>query len=923
MRKTTNAIKESKIMKNLIIKTTLTAIAIAIFTFQAFAAAGDLDLSFSTDGFELTQLGDGDDIVTATAIQPDGKIVVAGTSGANANSQVALARYKEDGSLDTTFGIGGKVSTRNIANLLAKSVAIQTDGKIIVAGRRNSRSSTQGFVVFRYNTNGTLDNTFGNSGIVTTPLGNRRYIGGSVAILPDGNLILAGGFETGLVRNLVVIKYKTNGSLAQDFGNAGIVITPSATLNGFAISLAIQQSGRIVVVGSAFNNDSRGDFAVVRYLVNGDLDTSFGTGGIVITPHGTGTESATDVKIQLNGDIVVAGVSFGVPSGRNIAVLRYKSNGDIDTSFGNNGIVTEPQEDSPFYEERDVSLAIQLDGKFVVSGFDDLLNSTRRHFFILRYNSNGSLDSSFDSDGKVRTQILTRDGHPTSLLIQSDGKILASGTSGDFASVRYNTNGSLDTTFNTDGILITNNFSTNAQIKAVALQSDGKIVVTGVVFDGIKTNFTTARYNTNGSFDSTFSNDGIVTTSVGTSLNSSNAVSIQTDGKVVIAGEAKNGSNFEIVVIRYTANGVLDTTFDSDGILTTSSPTGNIGANSLAIQSNGRIVVAGYATTGASSLGFAVVRYNSNGTLDTTFNTDGILITSIGTRFDIANSVAIQSDGKIVVAGNTSIVNANATNNFAVVRYNINGTLDTTFNTDGISTVAIFSTCIAESLAIDSSGKIIVAGGAIAFGIAPINAFALARFTTNGNLDSTFDTDGIVTTEIFSDTNTLDDVVKSVAVQQDGKIVAAGIGSSAFLSDKTNEDFAIVRYNSNGSLDTTSFTENTSELFGTNGIVTKDFSDRSDETIEGIVIQPDGKIIAVGHSDQQFAIARYQGLAPTAATAAINGRVSTASGRAIRNVSILLTDSTTGETKYTHESIRLLPFSRFGSWAKLHLKPSI
>jgi uncharacterized delta-60 repeat protein len=883
-------------MKNKLIKATL--IALAIFslhiTNSVFAAAGDLDLSFSSDGFALNQLGDGDDRVAAMAVQSDGKIVVAGTSGVNANSQFVLARYTLNGSLDTTFGASGKMQTRNIAHLVAKSVVIQADGKILVGGSTFNTSGPDFFVIARYKTSGFLDTTFGNGGIVTTPIGNVDCKGGSIAVLASGNLVLAGSFGTASNQDIVVVQYKPDGTIAGDFGNNGFVFTNIGLVDESVASIAIQSNGRIVVASSSDSGSHF--FAVVRYLANGNLDTSFGSGGIVITVFGVGDVYASDVKIQTNGDILVAGSSriFVSPGFTNdIVVVKYQTNGSLDTSFGNNGIVTETAFNVGFIRSMDVALSIQTDGRIVAASTTTRSVGLIRDFLIIRFNGNGSLDTDFDSDGKVTTSFSTDSAAVIATAIQSDGNIVAAGIASDnFAVARYKPSGSLDTTFNNDGIVTTNNFSSNVQLEATALQSDGKIVAAGSVFDGVRSTFVVFRYNTNGSLDASFSSNGITATGFGTSTDNSfgRAVAIQSDGKIVVVGEVDNGTNLEIAIAKYNTNGNLDLSFDTDGKVTSS-----LGASispkvfSAAMQANGNIFVTGYALNGAGNVDFLLAKYKTTGTLDSTFNSDGIVTTPIGTRNDIASAITIQADGRIVVVGSSENSFPDSTNRFAVVRYNTNGTLDINFNGNGITTTQISDNCGAESVAIDAEGRIVVAGRTSSL----TNLATLARYNSNGSLDTSFDSDGIVTTDLGLGP----EVAAAVAIQADGKIVAGG---TSFFRSGEAFNFTVFRYNANGSLDASSIAENNLNLFGTGGIVSTNFIQQSSDFILAIAIQPDGKIVAVGSSDGQAAIARYQGsLAPTAATAAINGRVSTASGRGIRNVSILLTDTTTGETKYT------------------------
>lgn len=393
--------------------------------------------------------------------------------------------------------------------------------------------------------------------------------------------------------------------------------------------------------------------------------------------------------------------------------------------------------------------------------------------FVLPYNSfgqAGSLDLSFDTDGKVTTSFGPGISIGSSLAIQPDGKIVVAGASGDgtiskFAVLRYNANGSLDNTFDTDGKVTTAVGSGDEGAAAVAIQADGKIVTAGAALIGTIHDFALVRYNANGSLDLSFDTDGIVITSIGPDGDYIEDVAIQTDGKIVVGGYTFNGSNTEFVLARYNTNGSLDATFDTDGIVTTSIGGTHDQARSLAIQTDGKILLVGSSEIGTIG-NFALVRYNTNGSLDNTFDTDGKVTTAIGTSDAFAGCVAIQNDGKIVVSG-AHIIGAGR--DFALVRYNTNGSLDNSFDTDGkVTTDILTSLDEGRSLAIQADGKIVVTGVAET---STNQLLALARYNTNGSLDNSFDTDGKVTTAIGV---TGFDQANGVAIQADGKIVVTG-----------------------------------------------------------------------------------------------------------------------------------------------------
>ena len=283
--------------------------------------------------------------------------------------------------------------------------------------------------------------------------------------------------------------------------------------------------------------------------------------------------------------------------------------------------------------------------------------------------------------------------------------------------------GHLDFSFDTDGMVTTSVDTLNDYANSMAIQSDGKIVAAGIISTNIGDQFALVRYNTNGSLDTSFDSDGIVTTTIGNNYDNAFSVAIQSDGKILAGGFSYNGSNQDFALVRYNTNGSLDNTFDADGMVTTPLGTSDDYASSIAIQSDGKIVAAGFSNDSAN-YDFALARYNTNGSLDVTFDSDGKVTTSIGIAQDFAHSIAIQSDGKIVAGGGSG--NGWTYNDFALVRYNTNGSLDNTFGSSGIVTTTFLgSNCEARFLILQSDGKIVAAGSARNGGFSD---FALVRY---------------------------------------------------------------------------------------------------------------------------------------------------------------------------------------------------
>ncbi len=402
----------------------------------------------------------------------------------------------------------------------------------------------------------------------------------------------------------------------------------------------------------------------------GDLDPSFGTGGKVTTAIGASSaDVAYAVALQSDGKIVAAGYSSN-GANDDFALARYNTDGTLDTGFGTGGKVTTAIGSG---DDRAYAVALQADGKIVAAG------SSSSDFALARYNTDGSLDSSFGTGGKVTTAIGPGNDVAYGVALQADGKIVAAGSSsGDFALARYNTDGTLDTGFGTGGKVTTAIGSSDDEATAVALQADGKIVAAGYSYNGANYDFTLARYNTDGLPDTGFFGSGKETTAIGSGSDIANALALQADGKIVAAGYSSNGAYNRFALVRYNANGVLDTVFDTVAI-----GSGSDFGYAVALQADGKIVAAGSSYNGVN-YDFALARYNANGSLDAGFGTGGKVTTAIGSFTDFAYAVALQADGKIVAAGSSS---NGANDDFALVRY-LGSTLTVAKSGSGSGTVS-------------------------------------------------------------------------------------------------------------------------------------------------------------------------------------------------------------------------------------------
>ena len=412
------------------------------------------------------------------------------------------------------------------------------------------------------------------------------------------------------------------------------------------------------------------------------------------------------------------------------------------------------------------------------------------------------------------------------------------------------TAGNLDPTFGTGGTVRTDFAGNIDQANAIAIQPNGQIIAAGSSFSNSKTveDFIVARYDANGSLDKRFGKNGKITTDFFRNVDSISAVAIQPNGSIIVAGFAQlggsGGTPRVFALARYRNDGQPDTSFGNGGALTTSFGGNFAAASALMLQPDGKIVVAGTVDFNpdlpGSGLDFALARYNSNGTLDGSFGKGGKVVFDFFGSFDQANGAVLQPDGKIIVVGSASYDSANRDIGFALARFNTDGSIDFGFGTGGKQISDFFGAgAKANSIVLQPDGKFVVAGTASDSATRPVATdIALARYNSDGSLDSAFGIGG-ETAIPFPDSAT--EQGNAVALLPDGKIIVAG---TAFKTFATPPDFALVRYNSDGSLA---------------GITTTDIAGGTDEAL-AIAIQSDGKTVVAGRSFRSnfdLTLARY------------------------------------------------------------------
>ena len=398
-------------------------------------APGDLDTTFNApNGYVFYNGTPGQrDSGNAIAIQSDGKIIVVGESADGLKADALILRYNSNGTLDATFGTGGVVLYDGPVNAIdeAKAVAIQPDGKIVVVGTARNLNNYD-VLVLRYNINGTLDPTFGTGGVVlyNSPADDVDN-GNGVVIQSDGKIVVAGErTNSSGYHGILLLRLDSNGALDPAFGSGGATFYDIANENNLGYSVALQPDGKIVITGTTYSGGAKTDLLVLRYNSNGILDTSFGSSGVVLYGTANFGDAGHAVVTQPDGKIIVVGNSYNSsvhPQENEAVLLRYNNNGTLDSTFGSGGVVIYDNSwnISPMFSGTRLGLALQPDGKIVVAGHS-LYDA-----FVLLYNDDGTFFSGFGSGGVVT--FISPGGYASAQAVayQTDGKIVAAGVGRD------------------------------------------------------------------------------------------------------------------------------------------------------------------------------------------------------------------------------------------------------------------------------------------------------------------------------------------------------------------------------------------------------------------------------------------------------------------------------------------------------------
>ena len=414
----------------------------------ASAAPGSLDVSFGVNGAFRTNFGGTYDWAYATAIQPDGKILAAGVSDAKGTYDFALARYTSTHDLDRSFGTDGVVLTDfGHSYDWAYALALQPDGKVLVAGVSDV-SGSKDFAIARYGPNGTLDRSFGRDGLMTDQMRPLTAdIVHGIVLQPDGKIVVAGVTTEDVLTthphgDFMVARYLPDGSHDLSFGVGGVTTTDfSSESYDEAYAVALQPDGKIILAGYTNDNGGPGvlfgadQLALARYQPDGMLDPNFGQGGKVIFDGGSLDERLLALALAPDGNILAGGYTNG-DRRSDLLLAKLRPDGSLASGFGTTGLGISVN-DLGTNSERIASLVLQPDGKIVAGGQTAVSNNA--DFAVFRYDPKGYFDPSFGQNGVASFDFGGREDRVHALALQPDGKIVAVGQSeADFALVRFN-----------------------------------------------------------------------------------------------------------------------------------------------------------------------------------------------------------------------------------------------------------------------------------------------------------------------------------------------------------------------------------------------------------------------------------------------------------------------------------------------------
>lgn len=824
------------------IPTRFIALAIGLVAISGHAAPGDLDRTFAP-GVVMTPLGESSP-VTAMGVLGDGSVIVSGP-GLSA-SHFPVYRYLVDGTPDYGAGERGKDPGLSFGQQEFDDVLVLADQKVLFV------TKTSGILLIRQNPDGSPDVSFGVSGslILTEEAGGEAY-DLRLGQAGDGKILLMG--ILGNTGETIVRRLHTDGTPDLSFGMNGSVQHAIRSH-----SMVVQPDGKVIVAGRVPEPplfpgqivlDT--DLAIVRFLADGSLDTSFGSAGAAKADRAN-CERFLGITLQPDGKLVAVG-----EAGTAQVVSRWNANGTLDTSFGSGGYAP-----APFTSySTAIKPLLTGDGRLLVLGQHQTTDSTPVvHHHVLCLNADGSLHLPYGSNGIALTGLqgdsVDSSGSTSYAAILTDGRLQVGAQHWNqsfvsFTMVRLKSDGTRDDTYG-GGVLRLNSrdysYPSFSSLGGLALQPDG-----GIVYSGSMTSFQASGYaevrafHSDGRANTSFGNGGTLQmTGPNNGQLYGSAILPKPDGRFVLGG--RNTTTRQWIHSQRLSNGTADPSFNSGLVSVTNiGTTSSTFLNAMQFDGSGRIVSFGHLRGSGSVQDFILTRHQADGSLDTTFGMNGVVTASVGVN-DSAACMVILPDGRILVGGSTRVSTASPTSSPAMARFLPNGSLDVSFGTGGvISSVGALNASV-NGLALLPDGRFIAALGNFTSS-GQNQRPSLLRFMPSGILDTSYGENGVAAglpADDFHFGSLLD-----VQMQKDGRIVAVGD-----LRDPTSinlhHDVLVLRYEADGSSDSS---------FGQLGKRLIPLSSGNSRGLK-VAIQPDNQILvsASGTSGESTSTVNFQSI---------------------------------------------------------------
>lgn len=757
----------------------LFALGLMLLCNVGFAQTLQHNQSFGTGGLLVTNLSnEAPNFAYSITQQSDGKMLMAGAT---------LTRLFTNGNVDSSFGTNGLAVKAGFPYINA--MAVQTDDKIICALNDYYKVSLK-----RFTAAGNLDSSFGNNGLVEIYELNKLFFVNALKIQPDGKIVITGSCTINDKSGFFVARFLNNGLPDLSFNLNGKKVIDLSEYNDIAYDLVIQSSGKIIIGGSSIPNfGSNPKLVVIRLNTDGSRDTNFNTTGVLVYSSNSGSGEAAYLLQRYPDDrILIAGNSNG-----QLLLMRLLAEGNLDNSFSADGWLTEAGQGL----SRAKQLKILNNNSILVGGHTSQTAPIGWDYAAFKFDAAGNADNSFNGNGKTWLPFAANDYCAGSIVL-NDGSILMGGYNDSTLlpnTAFINAAGIFNLSHGSNGIKYLKINGTDERIYKLLKQSDHKIIAIGKISNALATINGTVlvRYKTDGSIDSSYGTDGIV--SIGDPAFVFHSALLQSDDKIILAGNKYAGGEFfenNIALMRLNNNGTIDVGFGFAGTVLLSSSIANGYGNAAAILDNGSIVVAGKDYVNFDNI--VVFRVLNNGNLDNEFGSNGRTSINLGMKESQVGSVALRPGGKTLIGG--YLIDQNGWSAFFCLQLLANGSIDNTFADNGIYKTAPAAVSFIElySLLTAPDDKIILTG----FVTNPsgiTGSVAVVKLLSNGSTDNSFNGTGLnfYYKSLHNDSTYI--FPYAAALHPDSSLYITGEAYN--LSDE--QQSFIIRIKQNGSLDPT------------------------------------------------------------------------------------------------------------------------